>query len=96
MEAGDAAVKIDGWSNIPEGYGLTWDLSKAPLWLRVWFRIPILDRFAYPKLIRRQFAWLVPHPDWPEAEREPVPPGWLVWQPPAENAPPRWKNYSRE
>ena len=91
-----AAVRIDGWNNVPEGYGLTWDLSYAPVWLRVWFRIPILDRFAYPQLIRRRFAWLTPHPYWPEGKRGPVPPGWFVREQTADDAPPQWENFSPE
>lgn len=71
-------MKISGWNYIPEGYGLSWDLMSAPLWLRVWFHCPLVVRFAYPLLIRRGAAWLTVHPDWPEDDREAVPDGWLV------------------
>jgi len=87
-------VKLDGWNHIPEGYGLTWDLSGAPLWLRFWFHVPLVDRFSYPVIIQRGYAWLSPHPDWPETERDEVPPGWRVGPRTPTAAPPRWKNHS--
>ena len=71
-------MRLDGWNYIPKGYGLGWDLREAPLWLRFWFRTPFLDRFAYPVVIRRGFAWLNPHPWWREEDRERVPSGWCV------------------
>lgn len=74
-------VRISGWNYIPEGYGLSWDLKSAPIWLRLWFHCPLVDRFAYPVLIRRGAAWLTPHPDFPEVDRDPVPSGWLVQEP---------------
>jgi hypothetical protein len=89
-------MKIDGWNQIPNGYGLSWELSAAPLWLRVWFHLPLVDRFAYPQLIKRGFAWLSPHPDWPEDERDPVPSGWLVRERQPERPPSAWENYSPE
>ena len=71
-------MRIDGWNNLPGGYGLHWDLERAPTWLRIWFATPVLDRFAFPVLIRRHVAWLVPPPGWNDEERDRVPPGWLV------------------
>jgi hypothetical protein len=71
-------VKIDGWNYIPQGYGLDWDLKQAPWWLRLWFHIPLFDRFAYPVMIRRGHAWLGPFPDWDETHRDLVPEGWQV------------------
>jgi hypothetical protein len=72
------SVRLDGWNHIPRGYGLTWDLGTSPAWLRIWLATPFLDRLAYPVLIRRQVAWLVPHPGWRDEDRDPVPRGWLV------------------
>jgi hypothetical protein len=60
-------VKIHGWNNIPAGYGLTWDPSQAPRWLRLWLHTPLLDRFAFPVMIRRGHAWFSPSPGWDEA-----------------------------
>ena len=71
-------VRLDGWNYIPRGYGLQWDLTDAPLWLRMWFHSPILDRFAYPVVVHRGFAWLSPHRGWQETDREEVPPGWRI------------------
>ncbi len=65
-------MKLDGWNYIPRGYGLAWDLQRAPLWLRAWFAVPVLDRFAYPVLVRRRIAFLTPQPAWSDADREPV------------------------
>ena len=62
------SMRIDGWNYVPRGYALAGDLERAPTWLRVWFATPILDRFAFPPLIRRHVAWLVPHP-WLERRR---------------------------
>jgi len=71
-------MKLDGWNYIPRGYGMQWDLSDAPLWLRAWFRFPFLDRFAYPVVVHRGFAWLSPHHASDEGDREQVPPGWRI------------------
>lgn len=71
-------VRIDGWNYIPAGYGLGWDLAAAPRWLRIWFRVPLVDRFAYPVLVHRGVAFLTRHRSWTDDEREPVPPGWRV------------------
>jgi hypothetical protein len=71
-------VKLDGWNYIPRGYGLQWDLSGSPRWLRVWFRFPVLDRFAYTVVIRRGFASVTPHRGWTDEDREQVPPGWRI------------------
>jgi hypothetical protein len=71
-------VPIDGWDYMPRGYGLVVDLQRAPRWLRLWHRVPVLDRFSYPRLIRIGVARLIPSPGWSEDEREPVPAGWTV------------------
>ena len=87
-------MRLDGWNYIPRGYGLSWDLSGAPLWLRVWFRIPLLDRFAYPVVVRRGFGWLTPFPDWPPTDLEEVPDGWQVRPISTSTAEVRWKRRS--
>lgn len=53
---------LAGWKDIPDGYGAEFDLDQAPLWLRVWFRTPFVDRFAYPVAVRQGYGWLTPHP----------------------------------
>ena len=71
----DGWVRLAGWNWIPGGYELRWERAAAPWWLRAWFVTPFIDRFAYPVMIRRGYAWLVPDPGQP---RHPVPAGWSV------------------
>ncbi len=37
------SVSLEGWDNIPRGYGAKFDLRGAPWWLRVWFKTPFID-----------------------------------------------------
>jgi hypothetical protein len=55
-------VRLAGWNDIPRGYGAEFDLAQAPLWLRAWFKTPLLDRFAYPVAVRRGYGWLTKQP----------------------------------
>jgi len=68
-------MKRAGWVDIPRGYGAEFDLRDAPWWLRFWFRMPFLDRFAYPVVVRRGYGWLAAHPG---NELGPVTGGWKV------------------
>jgi hypothetical protein len=43
-------------------FGARFDTAAAPWWLRAWFATPLLDRFAYPVLVRRGYGHLSPHP----------------------------------
>jgi hypothetical protein len=58
-------MNILGWNVLPEGYGLALSLDACPRWLKLWARLPLLDRFSYPVLVRRGIAYLVPHPSTP-------------------------------
>jgi hypothetical protein len=69
-------VRLEGWNSVPVGYGAQFDVSEAPLWLRLWSRTPFLDRFAHPLLVRRGFGWLTPHAG--GAGRGPVGDGWRL------------------
>jgi len=71
-------MRLEGWNSVPRGYGATFDLSSAPVWLRIWFAVPLVDRFAYPVAVRRGYGSLTPHPGWPSAGRGDVPDGWRV------------------
>jgi|tagenome__1003787_1003787.scaffolds.fasta_scaffold20945817_2 hypothetical protein len=71
-------MHLEGWNSIPTGYGASFDLTSAPVWLRVWFSTPFIDRFAYPVAVRRGYATLSPHPGWPTTGRGSVPDGWRV------------------
>jgi hypothetical protein len=71
-------VALDGWNRIPAGYGARFDLAAAPWWLRLWAGTPFVDRFAYPRLVRRGLGELTPHPGVPDDARGPVTGGWRV------------------
>lgn len=62
---------------IPRGYNIVIDVSGSPAWLRAWLRAPVIDLAAYPVLLRRGHAWLVPLPDLNE-ERGAVPEDWEI------------------
>lgn len=72
------AVRLAGWNDIPRGYGARFEVERAPLWLRVLFATPFVDRFAYPLLVRRGLGVLGPHPGFPVDRLGPVPDGWRV------------------
>jgi len=86
-------MKIDGWNHWPHGYNPTWDPGEMPFWLRQWHIFPLVDRFAFPVMIRRGYLRLTPDPEVPDRERAPVPDGWTV----EDEVPGReatWFNYS--
>jgi len=67
-----------GWSEIPYGYGATFEVSHAPVWLRALYRLPFVDRFAYPLLVARGYGVLRAHLDLPTDALGPVTGGWRV------------------
>ena len=71
-------MRLEGWNHVPRGYGADFDVRAAPAWLRLWFRTPFLDRFAYPRMVERGFGYLRPHPGVAPADREEVGPGWRL------------------
>lgn len=68
---------MKGWDSIPDGYGAVFEIAGAPLAARVLLRIPFLDRFAYPMMVRAGCGYLIRHPG---ARVATVPPdgGWTV------------------
>lgn len=75
-------MRLKGWNDIPIGYGATFEVRRAPLWLRTLHRTPFLDRFSYPLLVNRGLGRLHPHPG---ASPELTPPtGWVVSEAPPE------------
>lgn len=75
-------MRLDGWNVLPRGYSARFDTRAAPVWLRVLFSTPFLDRFAYPLLVRRGLAYLAPSPAVEAAERDPFPAGgWRLESP---------------
>jgi hypothetical protein len=74
-------MALEGWDHVPRGYGAEFDVASAPWWLRLWFRTPFVDRYAYPRLVRRGLGWLTPSPAVPEEAREPVGDDWRLRPP---------------
>jgi hypothetical protein len=74
-------VTLEGWDHVPHGYGADFDVASAPWWLRTWFGVPFVDRYAYPQLVRRGLGYLTPSPGCPDDEREPVRGGWRLREP---------------
>jgi hypothetical protein len=71
-------VKLTGWNDIPQGYGATFEVARAPAWLRMLYSTPFIDRFAHPLLVRRGLGVLRPSPSWPPERLGPVEGGWRV------------------
>lgn len=71
-------MRLEGWNHIPDGYGARFDVPSAPLWIRVLFHTPVLDRFAYPALVRRGHGYLLPPADTSAQDLGMVTPGWRV------------------
>ncbi len=46
-------MRLEGWNSIPIGAEATFDLSAAPIWLKVIYHAPFIDRFAFPLLVAR-------------------------------------------
>lgn len=69
-------MRLEGWNHVPIGYGASFDVHAAPIWLRVWFHTPFIDRFAYPQMVKRGFGYLAAHPGVEPEDREEVAPDW--------------------
>jgi hypothetical protein len=74
-------MALEGWDRVPRGYGAEFELAGAPWWLRLWFRTPLLDRYAHPVAVARGHGFLLPNPYCPEEEREVPAQGWRVREP---------------
>jgi hypothetical protein len=53
----------EGWNSIPDGFGARFDLRRAPLWLKLAYRTPFLDRATFPRLVDAGLGYLVPNSD---------------------------------
>lgn len=71
-------MRLEGWNHIPKGYGATFDVAAAPTWLRLLHRIPVIDRFSFPLLVKQGLGWLSPDGSLPEDELAPVGGGWRM------------------
>jgi hypothetical protein len=67
-----------GWNWIPEGHGLHPRLGDVPVWVRLWYRTPFVDRWAHVWMWHHGGWEIRPHPTEPGAgdrePRRPVPP----------------------
>lgn len=78
-------MRLEGWNSIPAGFGASFDLAAAPWWLRLWFRTPFLDRFAYPRLVARGHGWLTADPEASGDVESALARGWRIdTEPPAQ------------
>lgn len=71
-------MRLIGWNDVPAGFGARFEVRSAPLWLRLLFRMKILDRFAYPLVVRRGLGFLRAHDDAPPTQRGTVSNGWRL------------------
>ena len=55
-----------GWDWTPSPYGMRPRTDAMPLWVKVWFRIPLLDRRAREYMWHIGYWWVAPSPDWDE------------------------------
>ena len=74
-------MTLEGWNHIPRGYGADFDVVSARWWLRLLFRTPFVDRYAYPRLVRRGHGYLTPDPGCPADDPEPIGDGWRLREP---------------
>ena len=87
-------MRLEGWNYIPGGHGARFDVRSAPLWLRAMFRTPLVDRFAYPLLVKRGHGYLLVHADALPQELGAVTAGWRIdppdVEPPGSSGPLTW------
>lgn len=81
-------MRLSGWNDIPPGYGASFEVARAPAWIRILFKTPFLDRFAYPLLVRRGLGVLHAFPDRSPDELGPVRGHWRVEPPAHQSRPP--------
>lgn len=79
-------VRLEGWNQVPQGAGASFETESAPAWLRVLAATPVLDRFAYPLLVSRGLGWLQVHDAAVFDEQAAARAGWRVRR--AEYVPP--------
>ena len=62
------AGTLPAWNWIPAGHGLSPRLDRVPRWVRIWFRTPFIDRYAY--------VWMWHHGGWDLNSGEAADPGY--------------------
>lgn len=56
------------WNWIPTDHGLSPRLDRVPRWVRIWYRTPFIDRYAY--------VWMWHHGGWDLTSDEDADPGY--------------------
>ena len=53
-------MSVLGWNDVPEEAFAKFDFWKCPTWIRALARVPIIEIFAYPLIVKKGFAtiWL--------------------------------------
>ena len=46
-------MSVLGWNDIPEEAFAKFDFWKCPTWIRTLARVPIIEIFAYPLIVKR-------------------------------------------
>ena len=49
-------MSVLGWNDIPEEAFAKFDFWKCPIWIRTLARVPIIEIFAYPLIVKMGFA----------------------------------------
>ena len=65
---------LPGWNWLPPDHGVSPRLDRVPRWVRLWFRTPLLDRWAYAWMWHHGALEMVPPqapPPDPAGDREP-------------------------
>lgn len=44
-------MHLEGWNHVPAGATASFGWDRAPRWVRLLHRSPIIDRFAYPVMV---------------------------------------------
>ena len=49
-------MSVLGWNDVPEEAFAKFDFWKCPTWIRTLARVPIIEIFAYPLIVKKGFA----------------------------------------
>lgn len=64
------------WNWVPEGHGIHPRWEAVPAWVRLWYQVPFVDRYAYVWMWHHGGWWVRPFPPEPGPDggvREPLP-----------------------
>ena len=84
-------MRLEGWNDDPPGAGAVFDRASAPRWLSLLWRLPLVDRFAYPQLVARGQGYLAVHDPAVFDAQDALARGWKIlpegYEPPRSRAP---------